>query len=358
MLPQLQALAIGGIRCRVGSVDGDDAPAAFVPADEDRRRLLAKRDAQVAEQHRHRIVLAGIGPDHVDEGLRLRPRPGSVGRASGGPGDEQADEPAGRHEGRHRDQVFGVLDPQRVEGLGEVPVGRSGRRECGDEGGAEPTDRRHDADVQQVDHQNRGQPDRVAGGVEHDGQKRQANHHQRPAGNPPTTRQPGPAATVSGRQRRPFYDAVAGDHVDVDLARSSDHAVDHRAPHQLGESIAVGGAEHDLGGAHRFGERNQPLGDVVAGRLVVGAAQVGEQRPVRKQRFVGALPQPGARADVHPDQVAVAASRHAGGPADQVVAARGAGDGHHHPLTRFPGAHDPLVAQVAPHGLVDLVGQP
>lgn len=89
VLPQLEPLTLGRNRRRVKAVHGDDAPAAIALTDEDCGSDLAERDAQMGEQHPHRVVLADIGPDHVDEGLRFstpglhRPCAGPFGRRAG-----------------------------------------------------------------------------------------------------------------------------------------------------------------------------------------------------------------------------------------------------------------------------------
>ena len=61
---------------------------------------------------------------------------------------------------------------------------------------------------------------------------------------------------------------------------------------------------------------------------------------------------------VHAEQVGLGALGHAGGPADQVLAAGRAGDGDHDPLPRLPRAVDAVGLHVVLEPVVDLVGHP
>ena len=91
--------------------------------------------------------------------------------------------------------------------------------------------------------------------------------------------------------------------MDVDRPRQAHGPVDDRAPHQLGPPGTPAGPEHELGGVLGPGELNQGGGDVAAGGLVVGAAQL-----LQKPSLVGdrtrILFDPGASGTVKVNRVA------------------------------------------------------
>ncbi len=92
---------------------------------------------------------------------------------------------------------------------------------------------------------------------------------------------------------------------------------------------------------------------------MVGAAQRLHQVPLRRKGARLGPGQPVRPGDVHGQQVtAVRAGRDPGGPADQRIAFRAAGERDHHPLPRLPGAGDVVGGPVPLQPLVDLVGQP
>ena len=109
----------------------------------------------------------------------------------------------------------------------------------------------------------------------------------------------------------------------------------------------------------RAGELDECFGDVVADDLVVGAAQRFDEGTLPGQMGRARAGEPVRSADVHGEQVT---PRHPGGDpgrsADQRVALRPAVQADGNPLPRFPKPDDVVLAAVALHLLVDLVGQP
>ena len=151
-----------------------------------------------------------------------------------------------------------------------------------------------------------------------------------------------------------------GHDVNVDVAGAADGS--HAGPgpgEQGGQPGPAARAEHQLGGVLRPGEGEQRVGDIVADHLVVGAAErLGEPALRGQFRRVGAG-QPVGPGDMHGEQVA---ARGAGGDpgraADQRLTLLAAGERHHHPFPRLPGAVDVVRGPVALQSLVHLVGQP
>ena len=85
------------------------------------------------------------------------------------------------------------------------------------------------------------------------------------------------------------------------------------------------------------GEVGEGRGDVGAGDLSVRTARAPRAASgAASSRRVGPVGQPVARAHVHADQVAARARGHAGGPADELLAAGRAGDRDDDPLAASP----------------------
>ena len=101
------------------------------------------------------------------------------------------------------------------------------------------------------------------------------------------------------------------------------------------------------------------VGDVVADDRVVAAAERLDQQPLLVQRRDARPGQPVAAGDVHGEQVAAGgAGGDAGGPPDQRVALRAAGERDDDALAGLPGGGDAVLLAVALQPLVDAVGQP
>ncbi len=117
--------------------------------------------------------------------------------------------------------------------------------------------------------------------------------------------------------------------------------------------------EDQLGGVLGAGERQQRVGHVVADHLVVGAAERLDQPPLVRQRARVWPGQAVRTGHVHGQQVAARRpGGDPGGPPDQRVALRAAGERDDNALPGLPGAADIVRLPVALQPLVDLVGQP
>ncbi len=151
---------------------------------------------------------------------------------------------------------------------------------------------------------------------------------------------------------------VGVDHVDVEGGGQPDDVVDDRSPRQLRPPGAAARAQDELGGPLRLGEVDERGGDVSAGDPVVRAPELEEQGRVFLQQGRGGFGKSVVIADVDPEEVALRAGGHAGGPPDELLPARRAGEGDHHPFPGFPRADDPVRRHVALQRVLDPVGDP
>ena len=119
-------------------------------------------------------------------------------------------------------------------------------------------------------------------------------------------------------------------------------------------------AEDELGGVLGPGEVDERGGDVAAGRPR-GTRRRAPRAAVRcsaTQLRRPAPPGPSSAADVDAEQLAVGPLGDAGRPADQVLAARRAGERDDDPLARLPRLGDAVPLAVLLERVVDLVGDP
>nr|BFE73563.1 hypothetical protein GCM10020092_068640 [Actinoplanes digitatis] len=154
-------------------------------------------------------------------------------------------------------------------------------------------------------------------------------------------------------------DAFVGHQVHVDAARAGGGGDADAGGEELGEPPAAGRAEHDLGGVGAARELQQRRRDVPAHDLVVGAAEALDQDPLSGQRRRVGTGQAVVARYMHGQQVGtLGAVGDPGGPADQGVALRAAGERDDDAFPGLPGGVDPVGGAVGVELVVDLVGEP
>ena len=153
---------------------------------------------------------------------------------------------------------------------------------------------------------------------------------------------------------------AVGDDVDVDVAGAVDGlGSDAGTGQHRSQPGAAAGAQHQLGGVFRAGERQQRFGDIVPDHLVVGAAQRFGQAPLRGERRRAGAGEPVGPDDVHGQQVAAdRAGSDPGGAADQRLAFRASGQRDDHALAGFPGLPDAMLGPVLQQAFFHPVSHP
>src|SRR5262249_40986210 len=127
----------------------------------------------------------------------------------------------------------------------------------------------------------------------------------------------------------------------------------------LRDAATTTGAEDELGGVDAAGEVEQRFRDIRTDDLVVGAAQALDEDPLAGQVRRAGAGQAVVAGHVYGEPGgALGAGGRPGGPADEGVAFRAAGQGHHDPLAGLPGRADVVLGAVPAELFVDLVGQP
>jgi len=258
------------------------------------------------------------------------------------------------------DHVVGLGDGPGVHRWREEPVDHQRGGHSGDERRPQATHHRHRTHEEQAQQHLRGQVEVPLHGEEQHRQQRDPHHAQHPPRRLAAGRESG-GPTAAGREEplpAAAGDLVAGDDVDVDGSGAADDAVDDRpAGEHLPPSRAGGRAQHQLGGVLGEGEAGQALGRVRAHDLVVDATEVGQELAMGLEALARLL-ESGVGTHVDPDQLRVRAVGHAGGPADQVLATRGPGDGDDDALPRLPLAVDAMGLAVVAQRRIDPVRGP
>lgn len=151
---------------------------------------------------------------------------------------------------------------------------------------------------------------------------------------------------------------VGGDHMDVNVSRLTQRAVDNRAVKYLGPPRPAAGAEHELRGVLRTCEGNQSIGDIGGNDLLVRTAELLEQTSVLVEQIDGRARQAARGEDVHAEQVAAGPQRHAGAPSDRRLGSGRPGNGYDNSFAGLPRGSYPVVLQILLERLVDTIGDP
>ena len=157
-------------------------------------------------------------------------------------------------EDRQREQVLALLDRERVHRRREIPVDEQEADDGRGERGPDAADRRDHDDEQEEEQQDARQPEVGAEVRQDPGQQRQPDRREHEAELHAAPGERAGPPRPGGRRRRSVVGAADHVHVEAD-AGVADHAVDHRAARQLGESRAARRAEDDLRRVERVGCR-------------------------------------------------------------------------------------------------------
>ena len=218
--------------------------------------LAAVGTGQVLEHGRGGVGAAQHGLRELEQRGRLFPGPRGLHGAPGGQMDHAADRDRDGHEQQQSQQLLGLLDGERVNRLGEVPVQQQAGRHRGQHGGPEPAqhrDRHHD---DQVDEQLVGQVQVRPPGHEDHRNRRQDGDRQGDTRDAPahadTTGRARLAGQVSGGHgtgiQGTFRSGPGNSHTPIgahaDQCEPSPVPAEHQTQTDAGEG---GNADHDGG---------------------------------------------------------------------------------------------------------------
>ena len=147
--------------------------------------LAAVGPGEVLEHGRGGVAAAEHGLGQLEQRGRLLPGPGGLHGAPGGQVDHAADGDRDRHEQQQGQQFARLLDGERVDRLGEVPVEQEAGRDGGEHGGPEAADHRGGHHRDQVHQDEVGQVQVRPPGRQDHGEQWQQDRGQQHARQPP-----------------------------------------------------------------------------------------------------------------------------------------------------------------------------
>jgi hypothetical protein len=321
------------------AVEGERLPGPI------HERLDGPRAAQDAPGHGREQL--GLG-----RGARRRPR---LPRRSI---DDDAHEHGDHDVEEERRDVQRIVDRHGQQGSDEEVVEREPAHDRREHGRPQAAHERDDHDEQLERQHVRRDRLRAADGEERRGEHGSDAQRDGEAGEAPPRREraahPGQPHPQPAARRGVRHDV----HVDRACLRD-DGLSDARTGERRLQPAAARCADDELRRVHGSREADERGGDVVAHDLVVGAAELLDERPLPGEGLRVARAQPVLRRDVHREQVAAGRSCGDARTASQQRLALGAArERHDDALARLPGRLDALLGAIAAQRLVDLVGEP
>ena len=291
--------------------------------------------------------------------LRLGARPGALGSPAGGERHEARDDRSDGEEHEEREDVFRLGDRERVERRDEEPVDEQERTDRRCEPGCEPA-----AAATATTSSRKRSITLGSSSSPRSGTRRVVS-----SGSPATARSapstPASAGKGGGATRarddecllRPSLGVADDVNVDRDAGLADDLA-DDRAPREALPARAACRTHDELRDVQRARCVEQRHSHVGADDLVIRAAELRHEHTLLTEQLGRGSGEAVLRNHMDGDEIALRTLCDPRGPADEPLTVRGAREGDHDPLARFPRLRDAVLAPVLLEPFVDPIREP